>query len=67
MRKLLALAVMGSIFAVGCGETSSSSKGTASGGPPSVSVKPGANPPKAGAPATPPKMEGKSEPKNDSK
>jgi hypothetical protein len=67
MRKILALAVMGSMFAIGCGESSPSGKGDAKGGPPAVSVKPGATPPKAGAPATPPKMDGKSDPKNDSK
>jgi hypothetical protein len=67
MRKLLAIAVMGSMFAVGCGETSSSSKGTGTGGPSSVSGKPGAMPPKSSPAATPPKGDGKSEPKDDHK
>jgi hypothetical protein len=67
MRKLLAIAVMGSMFAVGCGETSSPNKGTGTGGPSSVSGKPGAMPPKSSPAATPPKGDGKSEPKDDHK
>jgi hypothetical protein len=63
MRKLLAIAVMGSMFAIGCGETSSSAKSTGS-GPAAASPKGAVSVHKPGVDE---KMESKTETKTEKK
>jgi hypothetical protein len=69
MRRLLTLAVMGSMFAIGCGDTTPSSKGKEVYQPDGIGqMKPGmAGRPKGEAPKTEPKSDAKTEPKTDHK